>query len=398
MTIFLKLAKINISVQLLIVLCAALLFGPFMPESLQSFFYAISLTLKGFLLFVLPAIIFSCLFSCLLTFRGGKALGFMLVLFVVVCLSNYLATLIAYSVASLGLVELNPLITPASSLKELQPLWEVAFPKWVSNEVALYLGFGLGSLFSFFPSARAYQFSVQAKRIVTLFLEKTFIPVLPFFALGFILKMQYDGVLSKVIGSYLPILFIILVTYMVYLALIFAVVASFNFKRWLEYIKNVLPAALMGLSTMSSLATMPVTLKAAEKNTGDLDISRSTIPATVNIHLIGVSIAIPFMALAILSSFGYEFPKFTFFSRFAFDFVLAQFSIAAVPGGGIYVMLPLLEEHFAFSAEMSGLITALYILFDPFVTVANVLGNSGLVIMISKIFGKSSQKAAIVSP
>jgi Na+/H+-dicarboxylate symporter len=68
--------------------------------------------------------------------------------------------------------------------------------------------------------------------------------------------------------------------------------------------------------------------------------------------------------------------------------VAAQFAIAAVPGGGILVMLPLLETHLGFSGEMSALITALYILFDPAVTIMNVLGNSALVIFISKLFAK----------
>ena len=220
--------------------------------------------------------------------------------------------------------------------------------------------------------------------------------MLPLFALGFILKMQFDGMLTQVIGSYLPIMLLIITTYVIYLAFLFALVANFNFKLWLTYIKNAFPAMLMGLSTMSSLATMPMTIKSAEKNTGNIDMARTVIPATVSIHLIGVSMAVPIMAIAILTSFGYEAPTFAAFARYAIYSVLALFSCAGVPGGGIYVMLPLLEEHFGFSAEMSGLITALYILFDPAVTVTNVLGNSALVIAISKISSRFTTKTAPV--
>lgn len=56
-------------------------------------------------------------------------------------------------------------------------------------------------------------------------------------------------------------------------------------------------------------------------------------------------------------------------------FVLAKFSVAAVPGGGILVMLPILEAYLGLNGEMLSLITALYLLFDPVITCANILGN-----------------------
>ncbi len=391
----LKLPKINLSVKLVGIFAFALLFGNILPESLQSFCYAISLSLKSILLFVLPVVIFSCLFSCLLTFRGKKAIGFMLGLFAIVCISNYVSTLIAYGISSLELVALN--LNPVDSalpLKELQPLWHLEFPAWIPNDYALYLGFGLGAIFTFFPTPRILRFSAYARHSVTLFLEKGFIPVLPLFALGFILKMQYDGTLEKIIESYLLLLIIIVGIYTLYLLFLFALASNFKLKRWLEYLKNIFPVALMGFSTMSSLATMPVTLNAAEKNTGAIDISRAVIPATVNIHMVGVSIAIPLMALTILLGYGQELPSFGTYCLFAFNFVLAQLAIAAVPGGAILVMLPTLETHLGFTGEMSALITALYILFDPAVTISNVLGNSALVIFISKWFKGFTTTAA----
>ncbi|HXH55621.1 MAG TPA: cation:dicarboxylase symporter family transporter [Gammaproteobacteria bacterium] len=382
-----KLPKINLSIQLVSVLVFALLFGSWLPETVQSSCYAISLTLKSILSFVLPAVIFSCLFSCLLTFKGKKAIGFMLGLLVIVCISNYLSTLIAYGISSLKLVALN-LNTVDSTLpiKELQPLWHFELPTWLPNDYALYLGFGLGAIFTFFPTPRILRLSAQAKNSVIWFLEKCFIPVLPLFALGFILKMQYDGTLTQIIESYLLLLFIIVGIYVTYLLFLFGLASNFKLKLWLNYLKNIFPVALMGFSTMSSLATMPVTLNAAEKNTGAIDISRAVIPATVNTHMVGVSIAIPLMALTILLGYGHPLPSFGTYCLFALKFVIAQLSVAAIPGGAILVMLPTLETHLGFTGEMSALITALYILFDPAVTITNVLGNSALVIFISKWF------------
>jgi Na+/H+-dicarboxylate symporter len=70
---------------------------------------------------------------------------------------------------------------------------------------------------------------------------------------------------------------------------------------------------------------------------------------------------------------------------FAFHFVIAKFSVAAIPGGGIIVMIPILEKYLGFNSDMSSLITALYILFDPIITGINVLGNGAFAKVIDKL-------------
>jgi Na+/H+-dicarboxylate symporter len=155
-------------------------------------------------------------------------------------------------------------------------------------------------------------------------------------------------------------------------------------------VKNMLPAAVAGFGSMSSAAAMPLTIVGAEKNSSDPDMARAVIPATVNVHLIGDCFAIPLFAFAVLQNFGMGQPEFVAYLTFALYFVMAKFSVAAIPGGGIIVMLPVLEGCLGFSGEMLSLITALYILFDPLITCANVLGNGGFAMLFSRAFGKRS--------
>ena len=149
-----------------------------------------------------------------------------------------------------------------------------------------------------------------------------------------------------------------------------------------------MPAALAGFGSMSSVASMPLTILGAEKSSKNGDIAKSTIPVTVNVHLIGDCFAIPIFAFAIMKSFGMPFPDFSVYLIFATYFVLAKFSVAAVPGGGILVMIPILETYLGFKSEMLSLITALYILFDPITRAANILGNGAF----STIIGNLTQK------
>jgi Na+/H+-dicarboxylate symporter len=108
----------------------------------------------------------------------------------------------------------------------------------------------------------------------------------------------------------------------------------------------------------------------------------------VNVHLIGDCFAIPIFAFAVLKNFGMADPSFLTYLVFAGYFVMAKFSVAAIPGGGIIVMLPILESTLGFNAEMMSLITALYILFDPVITSANVFGNGGFASLMGKIYAK----------
>jgi Na+/H+-dicarboxylate symporter len=153
----------------------------------------------------------------------------------------------------------------------------------------------------------------------------------------------------------------------------------------LQAFKNSLDAAIVGFSTMSSVVTMPVTLKAAEKNIKDAKVARITISTTVNCHAIGECISLPFIALTIyFISFG-MLPDLSTYIHFAFFVAIAQFGGVAVPGGSIIIVLPFLSSYLNFSDEMTSLIIALSIFTDPIGTANNVLGNSAFAIIIYRI-------------
>jgi Na+/H+-dicarboxylate symporter len=141
---------------------------------------------------------------------------------------------------------------------------------------------------------------------------------------------------------------------------------------------------------MSSAASIPLTLIGTEKNAKNKDLVHTVVPATVNIHLIGDCIAIPCFAFAILKNFDLPQPDLMTYFMFTIYFVIAKFSVAAIPGGGIIVMLPILEQYLGFNSNMLSLITALYILFDPIITSANVFGNGAFAKMIDIVAPQKS--------
>lgn len=388
----------NLTIQLILVILGSLLFGRYLPVAYKSFFLAVSLSLKEGLIFCLPIIIFVCLFSSMIS-NQGRALRFVIYLLVTVCLSNFISIMASYGIGKIGLSFVSLAADEnVGNLAVLDPLWKLKLPVLVENinVKALILGLVLGLLFSFLPYQKPVEFARKANHYVTLFLRKLFIPLLPIFALGFILKMDHEGILQRVIQSYGPIIVLMVLGIFSYILLMFGIAANFKPSVWLGYIKNILPVGILGFSTMSSLATMPVTITAAEKNTKQPELARAIIPATVNIHMIGDSIAIPILAMAVMLTFGHSLPTFMQYLMFAQVFMIAKFAVPGVPCGTIWILLPIFEQHFGFTTEMSAFIGAIFILFDSFITVGNVLGNSAFVIILTKLLQWAPTKRKVI--
>ncbi len=140
---------------------------------------------------------------------------------------------------------------------------------------------------------------------------------------------------------------------------------------------------------MSSTATIPVTVIAGEKNTHNRPLVDIAAPILANVHLVGDSIAVPILALVTLYLFfGTMVPPATF-AIFIWYFCQAMLAVSGVPGGGIMVMIPILESILGFTPEMISLITALYVLQDAFGTATNVMGDGALMIIVNKIIGNN---------
>jgi hypothetical protein len=376
--------KIPLPLTLVLLVGAVLMVGPYVSPDIKSFFLFSSLLLKSLLLFVLPFIIFIYLVASLTSFEGN-ILKFIVGLLAAVSISNFLSTMVAYGLAQKGLPEIS--CGMDSSGIVLRPLWTWGFPSFISNEWALGSGFFVGLVLSIYPFKQALEFVEKGKYLASFFLDRLFIPLIPLFVLGFLFKMESEGILWNLIKTYCPIVLLLIGAYGVYLFFLYFVAANFSFPKAFAFIKTAFPAGLTGLSTMSSAAAMPLTLQGAETNSGQPALVRAIVPATVNIHLVGDSIGVPILAMAIMGTFGMPLPDLQTFLIFAMYFILAKFAIAAVPGGGIIVMIPVLEKYLGFTSEMSGLITALYMLFDPLFTSVNVMGNGAFSVLVSRIFG-----------
>ena len=361
-----------------------LLCGRFVPTTVKAFLYAVSLCIKEGLVFCLPFVIFSLLFSSI-SRLGNRAFRVVLTIFPLICCSNFLNTMLSYGVSKIlsgqgdrysEVLSGSTAVLDASFHCSLTPLF--------SNDAALVCGLILGLLLR--PVSKTAAMTCEcAASVVTNVFFKILLPLMPLFIVGMMFKMQHDGILSSVCGSYLPVLLAFVLSACSWILLQYILFAKGSVSKASVYVRNVFPAVATAFGSASSAAAMPLSLKAAEKNCSNAANADIIVPSTVNVHLVGDCFFIPMFALSVLQSFGLPFPSFGVYLLFAFHFVLAKFAVAAVPGGGVLVMLPILQNYLGLTPDMLALVTAIYILFDPIITACNVAGNGAFAIFFDRI-------------
>jgi len=388
----------SLPAQLIIAIFAAFFLSDIFNLETIRFFFSVSCSLKEILMGVLPFIILSYILAAILSMEQRAPLLIFSII-VLVTLSNAFTVLVSYGVG----ISLLPLLTfgSASVLSEIQdtvtPLFSLSIPEILAPDQSLLLGIIVGLIFSFIKVPAVTVLAQNMRHYVTVFLQKAFIPLLPLYVFGFILKMDYEDTLMILIKNSGHIFGLIWVFILTYLAFLYFIVSGFRLNRFFEITRNMLPAGITGFSTMSSAATMPVTLAATEKNMGSQQFADFVIPTTVNIHLMGDALAIPILALAVLGLSGMPLPTFENYLLFVIYFCLAKFSVAGIPGGGIIVMLPILQKYLGLSPEMTSLLTTIYIIQDPIFTSANVMGNGAFALLVRKITGHEPKNSRIAT-
>ncbi|MCA4774942.1 cation:dicarboxylase symporter family transporter [Wolbachia endosymbiont of Mansonella ozzardi] len=368
---------------LLTIIASVVFFGYLAPIEAKIFLYSVSLSIKEILLFVMPFIVFALIFSSINDLKQS-AIKFILLLVIMIFLSNLVSSLIAYSIGHF-LLKNTYSIQDITYEETIAPLWSFKLPLLLSNFHALAYGFISSLIVSVLLPKKSKELSRKMSGLTSFVLKVFLIPVIPVFVLGLALKMQHDQVLS-IIFKDCSIIFVIIisVTYF-YVFLLYGAANSFKITNWITSISNMMPAFITAISTMSSSATMPLTLEGSKKNVKQPDVASSVILMTSGFHLVGDCFFIIILSVVITS--GYALST-TDYVTFLLYFLLFKFAIAAVPAGGIIAMLPVLERYLKFSPEMLSLIAALYVVFDPIITSANVMGNGAFTIMFIKLYDK----------
>jgi Na+/H+-dicarboxylate symporter len=373
----------NSLVQLAVVLVAVSLGHAHVSLDAARFFLTISLFLREVLVFVLPFLLFSFVAVALASIPKEGML-FVLGLMVAVFTSNFCNILVSGCIGFCVLPEAESQALPEPSLSII-PFFTCALPQIAGTVQALCAGVLVGFFTAFFPNKPVSWLIHTLHRLVMVFMKKFFVPLLPLFVGGFVLRLFMEGRMVGFVAQHTQTFLMMFGFLLAYLTLWWMAAASFRLPRALQILKTASPAIVTAFSTMSSAAALPFSLEAARKNTQDKALADAVMPLTMNFHMVGDTILVPVMAMIVLRVFHHPLPTPADFVLFGLFFVLNKFAGGGVPSGTIMVVVPVMEKYLGFDETMTAFIIAFYGIIDPIATAGNVAANNFFVLFFQKM-------------
>ena len=386
----------NTLVQLLITMLLVSTCVGYMSTDMIRFFLTISVCLREILVFVLPFLLFSFVATALANIPK-ESMFFVLALMVTVIISNFFNILVSGTVGFFLLSDMAPHNTTSEGTL-LLPFFEPHLPVIASTSRALLIGVAVGFLNTIRPVPWLRTMVNKIQKNVLRFMKGFFIPLLPLFVGGFLLKLLAEGRMTGFLVQNAKPCMLMCIFLWFYLCVWLFIAASFNVDRAISIFRNACPAIITAFSTMSSASALPLSLEAATKNTNDKNLSEAVMPLTLNFHMVGDTIIVPIMAMVVLLAFDEPLPNMRNFLLFGIFFVLNKFAGGGVPSGTIMVTIPVLKEYLGFDDTMAAFIIAFYGVLDPIATSGNVAANNFFVIIFQRIrryFKKSYAKGTV---
>ena len=191
-------------------------------------------------------------------------------------------------------------------------------------------------------------------------------------------------VLLRALGWYcLAVLFgLLLHVFIVY----FSLFKVFSKMKLSSFLKAIRPAILLGFSTSSSAATLPVTMERVEKNLGvDEEVASFVLPVGATINMDGTSLYQAVAAVFIAQALGLDL---TILQQLTIVITatLASIGAAGVPGAGI-IMLVIVLQAVQVPVEGIGLILGVDRILDMCRTAVNITGDAAVSVAVASSEG-----------
>lgn len=384
----------NLLFKVFIAIVLGILFGLFLPESVNRIFATFNAFFGQFLNFAIPLIILGLIMPAISDL--GKGAGKLLLLTAAIAYGSTLFSgFMSYFTSStifpsLLASHVNEATEIAEEGNDLVPYFSITIPAVIDVMSSLVLAFVIGLGLSYQENSTLKKVVKDFEKIIMQVIENVIIPLLPLFILGIFANMAFSGQVYSILSVFLNIIGVIFAMHIFLLILQYVITGTIVKKNPVKLLLTMLPAYFTALGTQSSAATIPVTLEQAEKNGVSPKIAGFVIPLCATIHLSGsiMKITACAMALMILQGLPYDFGM---FAGFIFMLGIAMVAAPGVPGGAIMAAIGVLQSMLGFNEEMIGLMIALYIAMDSFGTACNVTGDGAIALVVDQVTENRSE-------
>ncbi|MDO6496577.1 dicarboxylate/amino acid:cation symporter [Photobacterium sanguinicancri] len=374
---------------------AGILLGFFAPDEIVRILLTIK-SIGGQLIgFTIPLIILFYITSGIASLpkNSGNLLGKTVAL-------SYGSTIIAGSLAFIVASSVitgipSPDQTTVDAGAKLTSFISLEIPPMFGVMTALATAFLFGLGISVTNSVRLKEIADDGRSIIDLLLSKVIIPLLPFYISGIFAEMAAEGTVFTTLKTFGVVLALAVFMHWVWITIQYTITGLALGLSPIKLIKNMLPAYFTAIGTMSSAATIPVTLRQTKNNGVDESIANFTIPLCATIHLSGSTITLVTCSTAVMAlSQHIALPSLLEMLPFIMMLGITMIAAPGAPGGGVMAALGLMASMLGFGEAELALMIALYMAQDSFGTACNITGDGAISLWVNKFAQKQPASSA----
>lgn len=370
--------------KLLFAVVIGILVGPYLNREIMNVVITIKYILSQIIMFMVPLIILAFISSSIVKMgnSASKMLGRSLLL-------AYGSSVGAALMAMFLGYTFIPMLSIETSTEVVNTLpkmvFELNIPPVMSVMTALVLAVMVGLSAIWTKAVAVVNILNELQHMVLLLINRVLIPILPYFIAANFCALSYEGAITHQLPVFLNVMGIVLVAHFLWLVILYSIAGLVSGKNPVEVVRYYAPPYFTAIGTMSSAATLPVSLKAAKRslvlNGKAVDFA---IPLFSNIHLCGSILTEVFFVMTVSKILYGTFP--TVSTMVLFIFLLGVFAIGApgVPGGTVIASLGIVVSVLGFSEAGTALLLTIFALQDSFGTACNVVGDGALTLMVSR--------------
>ncbi|MCW8330097.1 dicarboxylate/amino acid:cation symporter [Photobacterium sp. SDRW27] len=300
--------------------------------------------------------------------------------------STIIAGSLAFIVASVVIAGLpEPTAASADAADKLTSYISLEIPPLFGVMTALATAFLFGLGISITNSSLLKNVAEEGRSVIDLLLAKVIIPLLPFYIAGVFAEMSAEGTVFTTLKTFGVVLALAIFMHWVWIMIQYTITGLAVGQSPVKLIKNMLPAYFTAVGTMSSAATIPVTLRQTKENGVDESIANFTIPLCATIHLSGSTITLVTCSTAVMAlSQHIAIPSLLDMLPFIMMLGITMIAAPGAPGGAVMAALGLMASMLGFGEAELALMIALYMAQDSFGTACNITGDGAISLWVNK--------------
>ena len=342
----------------------------------QVIFYAVPLVIVGF---ITPAI----------TGLKQNANKLLTTALIIAYVSSIGAAFMSMIAGYIIIPNLN-ILTDVAGTKELpEILFSLNIPPIFPVMTALVTSIIFGLAIIWTKSELMEKLFIEFNNIMMVVVQKIIVPILPFFVASTFATLAYEGAIIHQFPVFIKAIVIVMIMHFIWLAVLYSIGGTISKSNPLEVLKHYGPAYLTAVGTMSSAATLPVSLECARKSSVlDREIVDFAIPIGATIHLCGSVLTEVFFVMIVSKILTGNIPPVG--TMVIFILLLGIFAIGApgVPGGTVMASLGIIISVLGFDQSGTALMLTIFALQDSFGTACNVTGDGAIALMLTGLYKK----------